>query len=406
MPKLHQPKQPIPAPLRGAEIGAFTHHSVAVRLPHIAQRVLAENSFPPDVVSELQAFIADIPRGRIHPISDPNAPDIADWNRWTAVHAEDNWLTVPWFFAETYFYRRILAITGYFGAGELSGVDPYAYQKQQGLAASRSAIRSLAANLEAWRRQGWQDALFHELLAVDLWGNQADLSLWPADQSGQPARAAETDRDAFILADDRPAVLAHLAAAAYPRLDIILDNAGFEFVADLCLADYLLTAGKTAVIRLRAKLHPTFVSDVIPADVGLTLAFLDADADPAARQLGNRLRQHLVNGRLQIRQHPYWTSPLPGWEMPHDLRHDLADAHLVISKGDANYRRWLGDRHWPHTTPFADIAAYFPAPLLALRALKSEITAGLTAVQIAQLDQKDPNWLIDGRWGLIQFVHL
>ncbi|MFQ5436916.1 MAG: damage-control phosphatase ARMT1 family protein [Anaerolineae bacterium] len=403
MPKLHQPKQPIPAPLRGAEIDTFTHHSVAVRLPDIARRVLAENSFPPDVVSELELLFADIPHGRIHPLSDATAPDAADWTGYTAVHINDTWLTVPWFFAETYFYRRILAITGYFDKGEMAGLDPYAYQKRQGLTTNLSAIRRLAARLETWLALGWQEATFHQLLAIDLWGNQADLSLWPAGQTNQQIHQTQTDTDAFILADERTAVLAHLAAPTIPRLDIILDNAGFEFVADLCLADYLLAVGKTAVIHLHAKLHPTFVSDVIPADVGLTLAFLQQDESKPVQNLGRRLAGYLADGRLRIHQHPFWTSPLPGWKMPAGLRQQLAGSHLLISKGDANYRRWLGDRHWPFTTSFADITAYFPAPLLALRTSKSEIAAGLTAVQLTRLDQKDPNWLIDGRWGLIQF---
>lgn len=92
------------------------------------------------------------------------------------------------------------------------------------------------------------------------------------------------------------------------------------------------------------------------------------------------------------------------WDAPVDLANDLQAAHLVISKGDANYRRLLGDRHWVFDDSFADIVAYFPAPLLALRTLKSEIVAGLPPDQIAAMPQRDPDWLINGRWGLIQFA--
>ena len=79
-------------------------------------------------------------------------------------------------------------------------------------------------------------------------------------------------------------------------------------------------------------------------------------------------------------------------------------ADLLISKGDANYRRWLGDRHWPFTTPFRQILAYRPAPLLVLRVLKSEIVVGLTARAAGKDGPADPTWMYDGRWGLIQFV--
>ena len=89
--------------------------------------------------------------------------------------------------------------------------------------------------------------------------------------------------------------------------------------------------------------------------------------------------------------------------MPADLRADLAAASLIISKGDANYRRLIGDRHWPYTTPFDDVVCYLPAPLVALRTLKSDVLVGLKPGQQPILDQKDPDWLINGRWGLIQF---
>ena len=91
--------------------------------------------------------------------------------------------------------------------------------------------------------------------------------------------------------------------------------------------------------------------------------------------------------------------------MPDSLRHDLARSSLIISKGDANYRRLLGDLHWPYTTPFADIVCYSPASLLALRALKSEVAAGLKHDQVDQLDELDSEWLTTGRWGVIQFFN-
>jgi len=90
--------------------------------------------------------------------------------------------------------------------------------------------------------------------------------------------------------------------------------------------------------------------------------------------------------------------------MPASLRRKLSEADLLISKGDANYRRLLGDRHWPFTTPFDDIVGYLPAPLLALRTFKSEVAAGLHPEQVADLDKNDPDWLINGKWGVIQFV--
>jgi len=69
-----------------------------------------------------------------------------------------------------------------------------------------------------------------------------------------------------------------------------------------------------------------------------------------------------------------------------------------------NYRRLVGDRQWPFTTPFADIVDYFPAPLAALRTLKAELAAGLEPQHAAMAAAVDPAWLTNGRWGVIQFA--
>jgi hypothetical protein len=76
----------------------------------------------------------------------------------------------------------------------------------------------------------------------------------------------------------------------------------------------------------------------------------------------------------------------------------------VISKGDVNYRRLLGDRHWTYTTPFAQVVSYFPAPLLALRTVKSNVAAGLDAMRVRELNEHDGRWVVSGEWGVMQFA--
>jgi hypothetical protein len=80
----------------------------------------------------------------------------------------------------------------------------------------------------------------------------------------------------------------------------------------------------------------------------------------------------------------------------------LAAADLVIFKGDVNYRRLVGEVHWPPTTPFAQATAYFPAPLVALRTCKGELIVGLAAGEAERLQAEDPAWMVNGRRGLIQ----
>jgi hypothetical protein len=187
-------------------------------------------------------------------------------------------------------------------------------------------------------------------------------------------------------------------------VDILLDNAGFELVGDLCLADYLLRTGITDEIHLHLKAHPIYISDTTLPDVQDTLAFLAAEPPAAARSLAARLGAAIHSGRLRLRPDFFWCSPLAAWDMPERFYTDLGHAMLFISKGDANYRRLVGDRHWPATTPFEEITAYFPATLAALRIFKSQVAVGLSPGQAEAAGHVDPGWMTNGRWGIIQFA--
>jgi hypothetical protein len=167
------------------------------------------------------------------------------------------------------------------------------------------------------------------------------------------------------------------------------------------LAEYLLSTAQVQTVRFHAKVHPTFVSDAMIADVHTTIAWLRRHADRSLRTLGARLHAYVRHGRLHVYTHPFWTSPLPLWEMPDDVRALLAEADVVLAKGDANYRRALGDAHWPWTTPFADIVSYCPTPIVFLRTCKAEVIAGLASAQVQELRQRDPAWLTNGAWGII-----
>jgi uncharacterized protein with ATP-grasp and redox domains len=302
----------------------------------------------------------------------------------------------------------MLEATGYFKAGFGKSRDPFAGEKRQGLEASLKAIHALAnavtGRYHSTDSKPEQRAL-SSLLSAALWGNQVDLSLWPVGSLDQPSANMPDEVDAHLLVDDRLAATSDLLAtgSTLERGDILLDNAGFELVGDLCLLDYLLASRALANIHVWVKAHPTFVSDATAADITTTVAFLRDKEDPTTHALGQRLEGYLKDGRMQLRSDYFWTSPLPLWEMPAALREDLARSRLVISKGDANYRRCLGDRHWAFTTPFQEIVSYFPAPLLALRTLKSEVVCGLMPGKAEELYQIDPDWLVDGRWGIIQY---
>ena len=402
-----RPRPPLPKPLRGRHSDPFTYDSIVVRLPDIGRRLLAENDFSADVNAGLERLIQEIPAGRIRPLTRDAAPDAADWAAYVEPYLGQDWLEAPWFFVETYFYRRVLEATGYFKPGPGKAADPFTYQKRKALETMAGAVLELSSEvraLSAAEGRPAPDAL-GRLLSLVLWGNQADLSMWAADDDEKPSHEDVEQQSAHTLADDTAAVLEHLYGHDRPakRVDFVLDNAGFELIADLYLAGFLLDRRLAETVMLHVKLHPTFVSDAIEADVWATVAYLAAAGHGDTAFLGQRLQRQLNDGRLKIQTHPFWTSPLAMWEMPAPLKDELSNSSLLVSKGDANYRRLLGDLHWPFTTPFADIVCYSPAPLVALRTSKSHVAAGIDAGWLETVEELDPDWSVNGRWGVIQF---
>lgn len=405
-----KPSLSIPDPILNNVPGTWTYETATERWPAIARRVLAENELEDEAIAAMEQLINEIEgEAQIRPLRDSD-----DWNHYITPYLGRNWLSSPNFFAETYFYRRIMEAIGYFTDNDF---DPFADQKRRGLLTTRPVIRQLCQRVNQALQDPSAEAL-SQFLLVDLWGNRADLSLFAAD--ADEAQIMVDGGREQLLVDETAAVLSLLdpsgftqqtSASTKPklegsvhRIDFIIDNAGFELVCDLVLAAYLLGSATTTSVHFHLKAHPTFVSDATKIDVAQTISFLLSDGDSHVEEVGARLKRWWDNGRLQLRQHPFWTSPLAFWELPHDLRDDLAQSQLIISKGDANYRRLLGDRHWPFTTPFAAIMSYAPAHLLALRSLKSEVASGLTQAQVARLNEEDARWMVNGRWGTIQFV--
>jgi hypothetical protein len=405
-----QPAGPIPEPLQGTDRGSFAEYTVKVRLPNILKEVISVNEFPPQIMSGLEALLDEIPRARVRSLQDPGAPDLQDWDRYIGSVADSTWVQLPWFFAETYFYRRILEATGFFQPGPFLRVDPYKIQKRrildQGLASVSGLTNQLEGFLDRARSGPYQrQEGLRRLVLLNLWGNQADLSMWSVEDDNRPEHTELEQQVAHLLVDDSQALVDWLFSCEdQPRVDFILDNAGPELLQDIALADYLLETKSAGTVHFHLKAHPTFVSDALIQDVTETVAALKTQQDPHARALARRFMSHLADGRLQMKEAFYWNSPLPGWEMPAHIRQELGRSNLLVSKGDANYRRLLGDRHWPPETAFGDVVRYLPVPALVLRVAKAEIAVGLQPGQAEALDRLDPSWRIDGNWGMIQFA--
>jgi len=403
------PKSPLPEPLSGSAIGSFAHHTVTKRFPKIARETIMDNEFPAEINRQVEQLIQEIPFALLRGLNDFAAPDLQDWQTYLRPFMGKNWLEVPWFVAEMYFYRRILETIGFHQPGPYQGYDPFHRQKELVLEAAEASTIHLAKLLEKTHREGLgtknlRDTI-EQLLVLNVWGNQADLSMWSASEE-RPDHRGSDDQQTHLLVNDSRQIAKFLISdnCQQGRVDFILDNYGPELIHDIGLADYILGMNLAAVVRFHAKPTPHYVSDAMIVDVHSTQEYLASHQEAAVRQLAQRVDGYIQDRRLEIVEDYFWTSPTYFWDMPAYMIDELSSSNLVISKGDANYRRLAGDLNWSPTTPFQDVVRYFPTSLIALRVLKAELALGLSPYQLSQLDSQDSDWKVNGQWAVIQFL--
>lgn len=416
------PSEPAPVIL-GNEPGSFPHGVLAERHPAIVRQVRDAFPYDPARRRALDTLLTDCVEGGIEALpAEADAQDRKRWAHWgTDEYAGRSWFDVPWLWAESSFYRRLLDAVGYFGPGTWQGVDPFRPAKLAELDAPETDEELAALDgLDGLPAEERGRALLHG----SLWGNRADLGFRLSESGTAPEDPRDTEeKPQALVADDSDALWSLLppsgkgttgtgatgteaasasASSAPNTLCLVADNAGRELVPDLLLVSHLLAEGRIDRAVLHVKPHPYYVSDATPADVLDALRRLVA-AGGAAAAYGDRLWTALTDGRVTVRAHPFSCAPLPYADMPDDLRADFAAATVTVLKGDLNYRRLVGDRYWPPTTSFADVTAYFPGPVAALRTLKSDVITGLTAETEAALEASgEQRWRTSGTHALIQ----
>lgn len=307
----------------------------------------------------------------------------------------------------TYIYKARRMYSFFAQSQHWKNYDPFSRQKLSTFRSSRPAVLELAAKYQELvtqlQRRGAEPSksseeeleaeklLFVEMCEICLWGNATDLSLLTSltYEDIQKLQGSEARKlsEQNILVNDLPAAFRVLKSArestkreAIRRVDIVLDNAGFELFVDLVLAGYLLSAGLATQVVLHPKSIPWFVSDVLPADFAALLNALanpqhfystpsDEDQDSGRpitplsdnesstlSHLFHNLSTFHQEGQLILRPNLFWTSGGSYWNLPElapALYEDLRESELVIFKGDLNYRKLTRDvRNFPHTLSF------------------------------------------------------
>jgi len=193
------------------------------------------------------------------------------------------------------------------------------------------------------------------------------------------------------------------------NVHIVVDNAGFELITDLALAQHLVESGIASCVTFQLKSHPTFVSDALEKDLQGHIDYfknLDPKNFPNAHKAGRKWQELLDTGKWKCNEDNFWVQAFPMWKMPTLLRNEMKKmCDLSFVKGDANYRRLLGDCMWDPSAPFDEVVGnYFPTPVCALRTLKAEIGVGMDTEQIERAKRLDSDWMVNGRFGVVQFA--
>lgn len=358
-----------------------------VRVPRIVRDTVDRNpDYAAGIKRALSALAEEIEGDVPLPAPRPPAPDVEAWSSAHAEHASESWLNGEWFHVELAVYREIATRCRFWETER----DAFAPAKEEELTNARLWTRLGATLASAAPRE----ERVHQLLEACLWGNRVDLSY-------SVAASLEHGHEGDLLADDRG-----LAVPLLVRPDALVhyvaDNTGTELAIDLALVDALLESPGARVV-LHVKMQPVFVSDAITGDVWRILSAMHHRGGDT-RRLSDRLRTAFDAGRLVVASDPFWSGPRFLWEAPTHVTRALRDATIVVLKGDANYRRLVGDAIWPPSAPLSLAASYVGAPVVCARTMKSDSVLGLPAGLAEELDASDASktWRIDGKRGVVQ----
>ena len=383
----------LPPFLMTSELGSFARRTIEERKPIIIDRIISHFDYSPSICAALLQFKEELKSGIITPLTEQTS-DREIWDADLQPWIGRSWLDIPWLFAETFFYRKILEIVKYFQPGPWMGADPYRRLKEVEL------HDSLPVFLKSYQTRPYEDNFksFQEHCYNALWGNRGDLSnldVFENDMSAQHERI----------------ILNHIESAfsfisnGVENIAYFFDNIGKELYFDLAFIDFLIQSKLAKSITCYLKNQPFFVSDVMPKDLIDAINHLQSSQSADAYALSRRLNQAINSRKVSLEAPPFFTTSRSYHHFPTVLEKQVGDHDLVILKGDVNFRRLFGDCHWDPTTPIEDAGEYFPTSFLSLRTLKGELILGLTPEQFQNLNEHtEKNWMINGKRGMISFL--
>ncbi|KAI5959370.1 HRT2 [Candida pseudojiufengensis] len=346
------------------------------------------------------------------------------------------WQTGPWLYLECYLYQYIHNFFILTESEYWSKFDIFERLKTKTFKQSETGVLELCKRYKSLNNQLSkidQESLyllFKEFIDISLWGNATDLSLLAGDisldeiKSVQGEEVRKKNEEKIIVNDIKQAWDSITLIDDSKRIDIVLDNSGFELFADLILSLFLLDSGLTSKIILHFKEIPWFVSDSMIKDFyDLINQLKDSQFFPEIYKndsesitlVFEKIENYVTGKQIIIESNPFWTLDYNYWYIPEfpELYNDLKNSNLVIFKGDLNYRKLTGDLQWPKTTTFKESIqqlAETDLPILSLRTCKADVVVGLPEglneqliKTYEELGNEGKFWSSSGKWAVISY---
>ncbi|CAD7089490.1 unnamed protein product [Hermetia illucens] len=410
---------------------SFAYYTLRERLPVILTQVVDNLSRDKDEIAEkfgdgareeLKEIVGNISKLKyelqtdkeLTPISGTSS-DVMTWNIFLSSLNENSrsFFNACWLHSECYMYRRLRSIFEL--STHLRDFDYFQKQKENALTCCTESLEKVAKSIDAHKemeRKCFKD-FFRRLLKLNLWGNRCDLSISAGKeiiQTGDPYTDIDI-LDKYILVDQSADVWECVSqddTKDHP-VTFIHDNSGFEIFTDFLLADFIIEQNLASKVRFHVKAIPWYISDVTPHDFHWTIDYLLGHQSETLRTLGSRWKKYLENGKFELCPvNFFWTSPFEFYKMAENdkkLYTELGESKLVIFKGDLNYRKLIGDYNWDRTESFETcLRGFRPSNVCTLRTIKADLICGLKEGVGEELDKSDPDWMVTGKYGVIQFA--
>ncbi|KAK9892830.1 hypothetical protein WA026_022293 [Henosepilachna vigintioctopunctata] len=311
-----------------------------------------------------------------------------------------------WLLVECYMYRKIWE--AFEKTKFLKEFDPFQTNKEKLFHSSIDQMKETIAYLQKITETPSPNKdEFFMLLQMNLWSNKCDLSLHP-DGVNPVLTNQINELSDKILVNDSEKVWNALIDSSGDVVDIVLDNAGAELIADLALADYLIKKGICKKVNFHVKKIPWFISDVTLKDFKWTIEQLSKMyEEPLVQSTGDAWSKNFENLNWTIKTSDFWTLPV---EYAHMHKYDrilyeeLSLSKLIFLKGDVSFRKLFREINYNPEAPVAEAQGFFgPSKICSIRTIKSEIICGFPKGLADKCEIENKKWMETGEYGVIQF---